>query len=91
MARLAVGTMARLAVRAFSLPHPSHPGGATGEDHRWHQERGWTPQETGRIRLLAGLYVPGQKRVVRKETGVTVDSTQATRVERPNSRRMNRH
>ncbi|KAL8611167.1 hypothetical protein ACOMHN_064457 [Nucella lapillus] len=32
--------------------------------------------------------VPGQKRMMRKEMGVTVDSTQATRVERPNSRRM---
>ncbi|KAL8603764.1 hypothetical protein ACOMHN_024380 [Nucella lapillus] len=31
------------------------------------------------------IQVPGQKRVVRKETGVTVDSTKATRVERPNS------
>ncbi|KAL8597589.1 hypothetical protein ACOMHN_001520 [Nucella lapillus] len=40
--------------------------------------------------LLANfIEVPGRKRVVRKETGIAVDSTQATRVERPNSRRMN--
>ncbi|KAL8560291.1 hypothetical protein ACOMHN_006037 [Nucella lapillus] len=63
MARLAVGTMARLAVRAFSLPHPSHPGGATGEDHRWHQERGWTPQETGQRKVIKHIGISDHEAV----------------------------
>ncbi|KAL8575239.1 hypothetical protein ACOMHN_042360 [Nucella lapillus] len=63
MARLAVGTMARLAVRAFSLPHPSHPGGATGEDHQWHQERGWTPQETGQRKVIKHIGISDHEAV----------------------------
>ncbi|KAL8594844.1 hypothetical protein ACOMHN_016085 [Nucella lapillus] len=46
----------------------------------WRENSGFT--------MDSAVKVPGQKHVVRKETGVTVDSTQATRVERPNSRRM---
>ncbi|KAL8589747.1 hypothetical protein ACOMHN_027255 [Nucella lapillus] len=54
-----------------------------------HSNRRILKQDLSCVLTANFIEVPGQKRMVRKETGVTVDSTQATRVERPNSRHVN--